>query len=262
MKKANKKGMTLVEVVISMCILGAIAAMFVSIAVAAKNQNRDNYIRQREMYHQAAAAESYNPDVDYGMNVKVRKLDTKGTDNNVKMSAPFAGYNIEAEAYGYYAKRADKDFKDTNYNLRFFRSEDAEIGPNVDDGEYWFTVYNHSGADLEMFFSTPETGGGRYFDDEKTSLGGEFPTLLKDNGKVRFGLVAGTASQVFGISNNEGLFTGSHVPSGWDKIYGVSDFLSLRDTDESGNATNYITLHICEDGVIRNQANYDAYKGG
>ena len=157
-----------------MAVLGVIAAMFVSIAIAAKKQNTDNYQRQREMYQQAAAAESYNPDVEYGMNVKVRRLNS---DNKVEMSADFSkvgGYNIETDAYGYYAIRQGKDQKDTNYNLRFFRSKDAEIGPKPDEGEYWFKIYNQSGSDLELYVSTPEEDGGRFFDDEKNSCGGEF----------------------------------------------------------------------------------------
>ena len=74
MKKCNKKGMTLVEVIISMAILGAIAGMFVTIAVAAKNQNKDNYQRQREMYSQAAAAESFDTNVNIS-NARVVRLD-------------------------------------------------------------------------------------------------------------------------------------------------------------------------------------------
>ena len=261
MKKANKKGMTLVEVVISMAVLGVIAAMFVSIAIAAKKQNTDNYQRQREMYQQAAAAESYNPDVEYGMNVKVRRLNS---DNKVEMSADFSkvgGYNIETDAYGYYAIRQGKDQKDTNYNLRFFRSKDAEIGPKPDEGEYWFKIYNQSGSDLELYVSTPEEDGGRFFDDEKNSCGGEFGILLKDNGSTQFGLVAGTGSNVFGISLNEGLFKASHVPSSWDHAYNVSEFLGLQDV-EDGNPTGYITLYFCDDGVIRNRAEYESYTSG
>ena len=60
MKNTNKKGMTLVEVIISMCILAAIAGMFVTVAVAAKKKNTDTYLRSNEMYEQAAAAEAFD----------------------------------------------------------------------------------------------------------------------------------------------------------------------------------------------------------
>ena len=45
MKKCNKKGMTLTEVIIAMCILGVIASMFVTVAVAAKKKNADTAVK-------------------------------------------------------------------------------------------------------------------------------------------------------------------------------------------------------------------------
>ena len=90
MKKSNLKGMTLVEVIIAMCILGAIAGMFVTVAVAAKKKNADTYIRSNEMYEQAAAAESYSTKTDYGINVKVSKLLANGsTQNEFNINADF-----------------------------------------------------------------------------------------------------------------------------------------------------------------------------
>ena len=82
MKKVNKNGMTLVEVIISMAILSCIAAMFVTIAVSAKNKNAETYIRGNEMYEQAAAAEAFNTKTDYGSHCKISKLMASATDNN------------------------------------------------------------------------------------------------------------------------------------------------------------------------------------
>ena len=49
----NKKGMTLVEVIIAMALLSGMSAMLVTVAVAAKKQNLENYYRNNEMYTQA-----------------------------------------------------------------------------------------------------------------------------------------------------------------------------------------------------------------
>lgn len=263
MKKCNKKGMTLVEVIISMAILGAIAGMFVTIAVAAKNQNKDNYQRQREMYSQAAAAESFDTNVtNYGMDIKVSKLATGGgSDNKVTLSAPFAGYNITTDAYGYLARRQDKDNKDTDYQLRFFRSKNVEVGPNPDEGEYWITVINNSGSDIDFYASTPEADGGQFFDKDLTLYADEPNSMLLDGGKFQFGIIAGTSDPVMGISSNPGMFGGSHSPSAWDKQFSVDEFLDFCDVKD-GSATNYITIHLCSDGGIRSQAEYESYVGG
>lgn len=45
----NKKGMTLVEVIIAMALLSGMSAMLVTVAVAAKKQNLENYYRNNEI---------------------------------------------------------------------------------------------------------------------------------------------------------------------------------------------------------------------
>ena len=95
MKNTNKKGMTLVEVIISMCILAAIAGMFVTVAVAAKKKNTDTYLRSNEMYEQAAAAEAFDTSKDYGAGSShIKKLLTGGatSTNEYNLTADFGGH--------------------------------------------------------------------------------------------------------------------------------------------------------------------------
>ena len=89
--KHNKKGVTLVEVIIAMTLMGMMAGMLVTIAVQAKNTNRDNYIRSREMNTQAVDAEQYNNNKNYNMNeIKVNKYVGAGqADNTFNLEADF-----------------------------------------------------------------------------------------------------------------------------------------------------------------------------
>ena len=80
----NKKGMTLVEVIIAMALLSGMSAMLVTVAVAAKKQNLENYYRNNEMYTQAVNAEQYNDNKTVNMNeLKVNKFSSK-----LQMSLP------------------------------------------------------------------------------------------------------------------------------------------------------------------------------
>ena len=164
-KNRNLKGMTLVECIIAMCVLGAIAGMFVTVAVKAKNMNTQNYKRSNTMYKQAAAAENFNTNVKYGMDCRVSKMITGGATNKVTMDANFGSIDLETEAYGYTAKRTDddEDSQDKNYQLRFFRSDYADIldPPDPANGRYWIKIYNDTGSDIDWkFFATPTVDGG------------------------------------------------------------------------------------------------------
>ena len=79
----NKKGMTLVEVIIAMALLSGMSAMLVTVAVAAKRQNLENYYRNNEMYTQAVNAEQYNDNKTVNMNeLKVNKFSSSGKTTN------------------------------------------------------------------------------------------------------------------------------------------------------------------------------------
>ena len=248
MKKSNLKGMTLVEVIIAMCILGAIAGMFVTVAVAAKKKNAETYVRGNEMYQQAAAAESFSTKKDYGIDVKVSKLLSNGTKNNFDIQADFGSITLNAKAFGFMAYRNGEDKRDTNYQLRFFRSEDADIAaPNPADGEYWITVFNHSGTELNL---AVDAASGTFYQHQKQSQGDHITNILKNEHEVSFGYNIGEESDLFTISdwNNGGTVIASFDENN------ITDFMEVKD----GHVTGKIFIHICNGLEIKNQDEYDA----
>lgn len=261
--KKNTKGMTLVEVIIAMCILGVLSAMFVTIAVRAKKENLYNLRRSNEMYEQAAFAESYNTDVKYGSNVKVVKLTTGSltTDNKFTLSADFGTISLSTDAYGYMVTRRDKDKKDADYNLRFFRSEYGSIAepPDPENGRYWVKIYNDSGSDIDyLFFAKPLVDGGRFYDDDGPidNEKNEICTTMAAGSKREFGIIVGSTEPVFTISHNEDINTSSHVNDGEDQSFDSSTLENYFE-EKDGKITGFIIMHICEDGTIRNQADFE-----
>ncbi len=259
--KKNNKGMTLVEVVISMCILGIIAAMFVTIAVSAKRQNRDNYLRSNEMYGQAAAAEVYDPNKTYvGSEMKVGKMFSSGTNNNFEMVAPFTGYNIKTNAYGYKAINTDKDRNSKDYQLKFFKSRNADLVPELDANEYWIKIVNDSGGNLDCFISTPD---GRFFDTEKRPCGYEFTQIIPNGGFLDFGISPGDLGDenLFGISENEGLFDPGHSSSSLDTKFTKAGIAAYRDKNDEGELQRTVTIYYANNKFMT-QAEYDAFTAG
>lgn len=248
MKKANKNGMTLVEVIISMCILGAIAGMFVTVAVAAKKKNTDTYLRSNEMYEQAAAAEAFSTNTDYGVNVKVSKLLTDGTNNEFSIVADFGSLRLDSKAYGYMARRQEKDMNDTRYQLRFFRSDNVDIAtPNPAEGEYWVKVYNHSGVPQSLTFVAQ---CGNFYTNERASLGESVSIQIPNENKSSVGYCIGEDSDLFYICDfdNPAMVFASFTDTN------IADFMEVKD----GRLTGFIIIHICDGLEIKNQEQYEA----
>lgn len=249
MKKSNLNGMTLVEVIIAMCILGAIAGMFVTVAVAAKKKNADTYIRSNEMYEQAAAAESFSTDTDYGVNVKVSKLLANGsTDNEFSIVADFKSISFNSKAYGYMARRRDVDTRDTNYQLRFFRSENTEIAtPNPAAGEYWIKVVNHTGVPLRLKFIAQS---GTFYSSERESLGPDAGIKVADERQAQVGYCIGDGSDLFTLCDwqNESTIIASFDESNF------TDYMETKD----GHVTGIVIIHICEGLEIKTDEQYKA----
>jgi type II secretory pathway pseudopilin PulG len=249
MKKRNLNGMTLVECIIAMCILGAIAGMFVTVAVKAKSKNAETYVRANEMYEQAAAAESFSTETDYGVNVKVSKLLADGTSSNeFNIVADFGSIKLDSKAYGFMARRRDVDTRDTDYQLRFFRSENAEIAtPNPAEGEYWVKVYNHSGTELRLQF---DAQSGKFYTNSRASLGETVGVVLANENETALGYCIGENSDLFSISDweNPGLIIASFDESN------ITDYMEVKD----GHVTGFIIIHICDGLEVKNQEAFDA----
>ncbi len=146
---------------------------------------------------------------------------------------------------------------------RIYELEKASRPAEPDQGEYWISIINNSRIDFDIYISIPTEDGGYFFDQNRRTLSGnEFHnSLLCFGNDFQIGLAAGTSDPVMAISSNPGMFSSSHTASRWDKYFSVDEFLDMCDVKD-GSATNFITIHLCDDGGIRNQADYEAYIGG
>ena len=264
-KNKNLKGMTLVECIIAMCVLGAIAGMFVTVAVKAKNMNAQNYKRSNTMYEQAAAAENFNTHVkSYGPDVKVSKMTTNGDTNKVQLEANFITLDLKPVTYGYAAKRnqdEDEDKSSHDYRLRFFRSDNLNLvdPPDVSKGRYWVKVYNDSGEDIDLvYFNTPSEDGGTLF-DANGPLAGGCKNTFPGGCIIQFGLqLSLSPSEVlFTMSNNGNPNEEGHDDTG-DISFTADTFENFLEV-KNDKLTGYVVIHVCDDGEIRNQQDYEEY---
>ena len=118
--------------------------------------------------------------------------------------------------------------------------------PDPDEGQYYITVYNNTREDISV---TLTAGTGGSFSPESATV----VSRAMNYGEKAMGVMftAGTSSEV--ITLDYGGRYGTETV-----VYGVSDFLGMRDEDEGGNATNYISFHICPDNEVLNKADYEA----
>lgn len=264
LNKRNKKGVTLVEVIIAMTLMGMMAGMLVTIAVQAKNTNRDNYIRSREMNTQAVDAEQYNNNKNYNMNeIKVNKYVGAGqADNTFNLEADFgSGVTWNTKAYGFKSKLNEID-KDAGYQMKFLQAKDANVAPDASNGIYWVKFYNDSGVELANYVETPEITGGSFFDVNKNVSGNKVIMSTGIGGVSQFGFIYNSAGgDYFGFTetNDAGLYDSSHTPSASDYVITSAEFDKFCEKDASLNNTGYVTIHYMGGSTYYNQAEYDAY---
>lgn len=125
--------------------------------------------------------------------------------------------------------------------------EDADRPePDPDMGQYYITVYNNTREDITVKLTAGT--GGSFSPGHATEV-----SRAMNYGEKALGVMftAGTSSEVITLDYSDRFGTETVV-------YGVSDFLGMRDEDEGGNATNYISLHICPDNEVLNKADYEA----
>jgi hypothetical protein len=125
--------------------------------------------------------------------------------------------------------------------------EDADRPePDPDFGQYYITVYNNTRKDITV---TLTAGTGGSFSPESATV----VSRAINYGEKAMGVMftAGASSEVITLQYSDSFGTETVV-------YGISEFLGMRDEDEGGNATNYISFHICPDNEVLNKADYEA----
>jgi len=259
LRKHNKKGMTLVECIIAMALLGVMSAMLVTIAVAAKKQNLANYQRSQEMYAQAARIESYAPTANYKANhIKVSALISKasGASGNVfKLKADFGTYKLDTTTYGYKALPTGTKDKTAQYTLKSLKSEydtTAAVLPDLTTGYYVIKFYNYSGAEHDFNFKAPDNNGGTFYDAQGKSAGLEFPMVLADTATVTAGFRATSTDEVFTIYIED---------SAVSYTIDSTRFQYFMEKDEKLNPTGYVYFYLDQNGDLLSKETYDENYG-
>ena len=257
----NESGMTLVEIIVAMALLGVMSSMFVTTAVFASRSNANNYNRDKEMHAQAVDAAQYNDHKTYEVyDLKVNKNNAAGTNSNqFTLKADFGGGIVwETKTNGFKAKRNNYQ-KGTSYQLKFFDSGSLDIKPDPTKGIYWIRYYNDSGTDMLQYVNTPETVGGRFFDVNSNTAGNEMLVNTPTGGKAEFGIVV-TAGQtdIFGFSENGDLYTDDHIMTENDHKFTSTDFEKFLEVDAEGNKTGFVVIHYNGGDEYLNQAEYEA----
>ncbi|MBQ7071417.1 MAG: prepilin-type N-terminal cleavage/methylation domain-containing protein [Ruminococcus sp.] len=249
LKKHNKKGMTLVECIIAMALLGAMSGMLVTIAVAAKRQNLANYQRSAEMYKQATEIEQFNPDYNYGSEVKVQYLISKAagsagvSGNEFKLGADFGTYKLNTKTYGFKSNPTGLDKNNQKYSLKALKSEFStlQVMPNLAEGKFVVKVYNDAGYTVNVGLFGPDSGGGMFYDDtDTTSLSGKPWTTIMDGGSTTYVYRGGSGEEMFDIVNHDNA-------DGSISAYGTitkDNYETIMERDDKGYLTGYMIIHI------------------
>ncbi len=258
LNKHNKKGMTLAECIIAIALLGAMSAMLVSIAVAAKRQNRDNYFRSGEMYAQAARIESYNPSGSYSSNhIKVTKLMSSAagaSGNTFNLVADFGTYKLDTITYGYRALPTGEKDKKANYTLKTLKSvydSTATITPSIGTGFYILKIYNFSGTELDLDISVPDTNGGTFTNELGSIAGPQLLAPLAEGSIYIAGFQATSSDVLFTITDG----------SGYTIPVTRGNYTSWMEYDDTYQPTGYFYFYFTDDGDVVSKADYDALYG-
>ncbi len=260
--RKNQKGMTLVEIIVAMTLLGIMSGMFVTAAVYAVKSNAQNYQRDKEMHTQAVDAAQYNDNKNYDMDdLKVNKLIASGTTSNeFTLTADFgSGIKWETTAYGFKSKLNNYQ-KNVSYQLKFFQGKNTSVQPDASKGIYWVKFYNDCGVDTLGYVETPETVGGRFFDVNSTTAGNTLLLNTPTGSKSEFGFVAASAGMTdfFGFSENGGMYADDYASLGNEFKITDANFDYYCEVDADGNKTGYIIIHYTGVGTYLNQADFDA----
>ena len=189
MKNQNKKGFTLVEVLVASMIFAIATTGFCMCAAASMKAQTKSKKRMDQTNKQTTVLESYSGAVDFGA-AAVNQL-YPGGDNKFKMEYAFDEGTITYDKmYGYQSKYTDED---QVLQLGFFSSDDQlPLG----ESERWVILKNLSGEDVDWHIES-DAAKFSYFNNEKNSM---LPTnatngLRADQEDLRFGvekLEAGT----------------------------------------------------------------------
>lgn len=196
------------------------------------------------------------PSNAYTYKVYVRATTSAGTMNNLIVTPMLRETVISDDTFEPYVTPTDELI--ARLDQRIYELERINEKPTADpdEGEYFITVFNDFGSDCDIWLTTPIADGGAFYDKYVYSHWvTTYHRPLDYCGKRIMVLFrAGTGDIVMTLNSSQ---------SGQGRFYkqfDVDTFLDMCDVKD-GSATNYISIHLCDDGGIRSQAEYEAYIG-
>lgn len=230
MKKANKKGMTLVEVIVAMALLGIISGMLCSAYVYSNNARVATYNRVTEENAQATDIEQFNYKqgaVDYSTANLSEMI--SGATNEYEMTFDFgAGTAITNTSYGF--SSTSTELSESGFDLKFFTPTLNII--DLSTGEYWISIDSDSASVSDELEITAVDSNAFLFDAGKNNIGNTATISASSGTSTSFGIDFSAASSTAITVTNIG--TGA--------VYSIDANSCISGASESGGT--YATMYF------------------
>lgn len=194
--RKNKRGVTLVEVIVAMAIFSVMTTTFVMTVNYCIRSNKLARLRLTESNKQTTDLENYSGVVDFAA-ADVDQM-SAGT-NKYTFTFDFATGDsiVNDKNYGYVSKSAD--ISDSPLQMRYFTSIEKT---DLEADEYWITMYNFASSD-QVWTITAGTDV-LFFNNEKDMISSTITPGMLANGSVcKFGVkigAGGSLSDAFKIA--------------------------------------------------------------
>lgn len=252
MKTNNKKGMSLVEVIVAMAVFSVMTTGFMMTAIyCVKAQNKAK-LRLKESNGQTTEIEDFKGLYDTDTAYMGSDIQKPGGSNLWTMSYNFPEGSYVNDRVHFYAYN-NTDLDDA-FQMQFFSpDESVDLKPN----EYWVTIYNCSGDQVTWDITCDS--GFVFFDNEGQTVSSltTIPTRIVDDG----------AKIKFGIRNiGGGDITQAVTLTDWNSPPNVKTLNLSNDTALVSNpysdSDRYAGVYFTGSNSFLNAEQYDAIAGG
>lgn len=263
--KNNRKGVTLVEVVIAMSLLAIVSTMVVMMLEFAVKENANNYKRSEDVNAEGIFAETYDftksKPASGSIMVEDNNISSSG-NNKIKLNIKFGATSFDVGSAYTYKSKLNQRSKDVQYQLQFFSSVNSlDKLADPSKGYYFVQFYNDSAMDVNIRFSVPDTDGTMLLDGKGAKLTGEnaksSPAMVLANGKSIIGF---RIEQDASKRSSAGYFainqaTDSSPYDGGTADLNITGSVLSKYADDDG----IVTIHYMDSGDFLNADEYRTY---
>ena len=255
--KANKSGMTLVEVLVAMALFAILFLFMSGIMFASVKLNSQTRTYDQETDVQVKEAENYNPlaaeaDGITNPTANISTYDYNGASADDELVFSFSGISktIRIKANAYQVNSADEQ---NGFQLKFFES----TGPDITDGKYWVRVINVSSTDNAVIYLylPKEDAGSFYLKNESEPYTSVVSKTVPVKTSLGIGYdMSGSGTKYFWATTRDGLASDQLDSIPLDKDYILINSTSLSGYDRETDG--YIDIYYTDDGFM----SYDEYQ--